>query len=274
MSACAFRAVVPARYASTRLPGKPLLDIEGVPMVIRVARQAQASGAAAVVVATDHVDIARIAHEHGVDVEMTAADHPSGTDRIAEVARKRGWSNDDIVVNVQGDEPLIEPARIAELAERLAAERDAAIATLCCPLTIFEDFINPNIVKVVLDHRQHALYFSRASIPYPRDAMHALQTTLPAEPYFQRALSGFTAKSTRRCETVRTPAQDASAADFAALAVCACTIAPCARALRISAIVPPEAVSKPCLFASASSSPPAAAQINPPRPRARRAAAR
>jgi 3-deoxy-manno-octulosonate cytidylyltransferase (CMP-KDO synthetase) len=181
MSAAPFRAVVPARYASTRLPGKPLLDIEGLPMVIRVARQAEASGAAAVVIATDHADIARVAREHAIDVEMTAADHPSGTDRIAEVARKRGWPGKDIVVNVQGDEPLIEPDRISGLAAALAAETDAAIATLCCPIAAFEDFTNPNVVKVVLDQRGHALYFSRASIPYPRDAMNANATSLPAD---------------------------------------------------------------------------------------------
>jgi len=177
----AFRAVVPARYASTRLPGKPLLDIEGLPMVIRVARQAELSGAAEVVIATDHSDIARVAKEHAVDVQMTSPDHPSGTDRIAEVARKRGWSGEDIVVNVQGDEPLIEPARIAGLAATLAAERDAAIATLCCAVTTIEDFTNPNIVKVVLDRRGHALYFSRASIPFPRDAMNAKTTALPGD---------------------------------------------------------------------------------------------
>lgn len=181
MHAAAFKAVIPARYASTRLPGKPLLDIEGVPMVIRVAHQAQASGAAAVVVATDHGGIAQAARAHAVDVEMTSPEHPSGTDRIAEVARKRGWSDEDIVVNVQGDEPLIEPELIAGLAATLAAERDAAIATLCCPIGALDDFTNPNVVKVVLDKRGHALYFSRASIPYPRDAMNAKATALPAD---------------------------------------------------------------------------------------------
>lgn len=181
MGAPAFKAVVPARYASTRLPGKPLLDIEGLPMVIRVARQAQASGAAAVVIATDHDGIAAAARDHSVDFEMTSSDHPSGTDRIAEVARKRNWSGDEIVVNVQGDEPLIEPTLISGLAASLATERDAAIATLCCPVTDMEDFANPNVVKVVLDKRCHALYFSRASIPYPRDAMNVRAKVLPAD---------------------------------------------------------------------------------------------
>jgi 3-deoxy-manno-octulosonate cytidylyltransferase (CMP-KDO synthetase) len=179
MPAPGFKVVVPARYASTRLPGKPLLDIEGVPMVVRVARQAQASGATEVIVATDHDGIAKVAHEHGIAARMTAADHPSGTDRIAEVARACGWTADDIVVNVQGDEPLIEPARIADLAATLAGETDAAIATLACPLREFSEFTNPNVVKVVLDKRGHALYFSRASIPYPRDTMNAGSGELP-----------------------------------------------------------------------------------------------
>lgn len=181
MRAPAFKVVVPARYASTRLPGKPLLDIEGVPMVVRVARQAHASGASEVIVATDHEGIAQVARAHGITARMTAADHPSGTDRIAEVARLCGWSADDLVVNVQGDEPLIEPALISGLAAKLAAETDAAIATLACPLSDFSEFTNPNVVKVVLDKRGHALYFSRASIPYPRDAMNAGSRELPAD---------------------------------------------------------------------------------------------
>jgi 3-deoxy-manno-octulosonate cytidylyltransferase (CMP-KDO synthetase) len=181
MQAAPFRVVVPARYASTRLPGKPLLDIDGVPMVVRVSRQAQASGAAEVIVATDHEDIARVAREHGIAAQMTAPDHPSGTDRIAEVARARGWSADDVVVNVQGDEPLIEPALVRGLSAKLAGDMDAAIATLACPLTTFDEFTNPNVVKVVLDKRGHALYFSRASIPYPRDAMSAHSPVLPPD---------------------------------------------------------------------------------------------
>lgn len=181
MPAPGFRVVVPARFASTRLPGKPLLDIEGLPMVVRVARQAQASGALEVIVATDHEGIARVAREHGIAARITAADHPSGTDRIAEIARACGWPADDIVVNVQGDEPLIEPERIADLAANLASETDAAIATLACPLREFSEFTNPNVVKVVLDKRSHALYFSRAGIPYPRDAMNANSGELPLD---------------------------------------------------------------------------------------------
>jgi 3-deoxy-manno-octulosonate cytidylyltransferase (CMP-KDO synthetase) len=177
----AFAVVIPARFASTRLPGKPLLDIGGLPMVVHVARRARASGARSVIVATDHVDIAQTVAGHGFDCQMTAADHPSGTDRIAEVARARGWRADEIVVNVQGDEPLIEPSLIAEVAATLAAAPDAAMATVCCALTEAREFTNPNIVKVVLDRRGYALYFSRAPIPYPRDAFAAGRTALPTE---------------------------------------------------------------------------------------------
>ncbi len=176
-----FVAVIPARFASTRLPGKPLLDIGGAPMVVQVARRARASGARAVVVATDHAGIAEAVAQHGFEAIMTAADHPSGTDRIAEVARARGWSNAQIVVNVQGDEPLIEPALIAEVAATLAAAPDAAMGTVCCPLTELAEFTNPNIVKVVLDRSGYALYFSRAPIPYPRDAFGSGAVVLPAQ---------------------------------------------------------------------------------------------
>jgi len=181
MAGLAFKVVVPARYASTRLPGKPLSDIEGLPMVVRVARQARASGASEVIVATDHPEIMAAATKHGFAAELTAADHPSGTDRIAEVARKRGWPDDEIVVNVQGDEPLIEPELIARLAGTLAEDTETAIATLCCPLEDMAEFVNPNVVKVVLDRRGYALYFSRASIPFPREAMSQASSTLPAE---------------------------------------------------------------------------------------------
>ena len=174
-----FKAVIPARFASTRLPGKPLLEIAGAPMVVHVARRAHASGAAEVVVATDHAPIAEAVRQHGFDVEMTSPDHPSGTDRIAEVARNRGWLPNDIVVNVQGDEPLIDPELIARVAAALASTHDAAIATVCCPLAEPADFTNPNVVKVVLDRAGYALYFSRASVPYPRDAFSSSMPALP-----------------------------------------------------------------------------------------------
>jgi 3-deoxy-manno-octulosonate cytidylyltransferase (CMP-KDO synthetase) len=177
----AFRVVIPARHASTRLPGKMLADISGRPMVVHVAERARASGATEVVVATDHADIAAAVSQHGFTAVMTRADHPSGTDRIAEVAAQRGYAPDAIVVNVQGDEPLIEPALISAAAQQLAGHGDAAIATLCCPIASAAEFTNPNVVKVVLDRNGYALYFSRAPIPYARDAFARGITALPRD---------------------------------------------------------------------------------------------
>lgn len=170
MSTPEFYAVIPARYASTRLPGKPLLDIAGKPMVVWVAERAQQSGAHEVVVATDDSRIADAVKSHGYAVAMTRADHVSGTDRIAEVVQQQGWADDAIIVNVQGDEPLIEGSLIIETAAQLANSKEAVMATACHAIYSKADFVNPNIVKVVLDTNGHALYFSRAPIPYPRDA--------------------------------------------------------------------------------------------------------
>ena len=165
-----FYVVIPARFASTRLPGKPLLDIAGKPMVAWVAERAHMSGARQVVIATDDQRIVDAAQHHGFLAVMTRLDHVSGTDRIAEVATHQGWADEAIVVNVQGDEPLIEAALIIEVATALANSKDAVMATACHAIQSKADFLNPNIVKVVLDMRGHALYFSRAPIPYPRDA--------------------------------------------------------------------------------------------------------
>ncbi len=165
-----FIVVVPARHASTRLPGKMLADIGGKPMVVHVADRARASGATEVIVATDHRTIADAVAAHGHTAVMTRTDHASGTDRIAEVAAQRGVAADAIVVNVQGDEPLIDPAHIAAAAQQLAAHSDAAIATLCCPLDEAAQLANPHVVKVVLDKNGYALYFSRAPVPYAREA--------------------------------------------------------------------------------------------------------
>lgn len=170
-----FKVVIPARYASSRLPGKPLLDIAGKPMVVRVAEQAVASGAEEVVIATDHERIRDVVEQHGYSVVMTRADHVSGTDRIAEVVELRGWAGDAIIVNVQGDEPLIEPTLIQDVANNLASHPEASMATACHSLHDTPSILNPNIVKVVLDNQGHALYFSRAPIPYPRDAFAANQ---------------------------------------------------------------------------------------------------
>jgi len=167
-----FKVVIPARYASTRLPGKPLLDIAGMPMVIRVAEQAKKSGTSEIVIATDFEKIMQAASEHNIEAVMTRIDHVSGTDRIAEVADKLNWQDDEIVVNVQGDEPLIDPQLINEVALTLAHSRDAVMATACHAIHDEANLLNPNIVKVVLDINGNALYFSRAPIPYPRDQVY------------------------------------------------------------------------------------------------------
>jgi len=176
----AFHVVIPARHASTRLPGKPLLPIAGKPMVVRVAERAAQSGAQQIWVATDHHAIASVVHEHGFKACLTKDTHASGTDRIAEVAEQHGWPDDTIVVNVQGDEPLIPPALIRAVAEHLHDHPECAIATACHTLHDEASLRNPNIVKAVLDKNGNALYFSRAPIPWPRDTF-AQQQPLPAE---------------------------------------------------------------------------------------------
>ena len=178
-AATAFKAVIPARYASSRLPGKPLADIAGSPMVVHVARRAQESGAGEVVVATDDARVQSAVAAYGIVVEMTDPAHPSGTDRIAEVALRRGWPDDTVVVNVQGDEPLIAPGLISGVAALLQTG-DADIATAAHPLHDIAQFMDPNVVKVVCDERGHALTFSRAPIPWPRDDFARDRTCLPA----------------------------------------------------------------------------------------------
>ena len=175
--AVTFKVVIPARYASTRLPGKPLLDIAGKPMVVRVAERALKSGASEIVIATDFEKIMQVAAQHNIKAVMTRVDHASGTDRIAEVAQQLNWADDEIVVNVQGDEPLIDPKLIQEVAAHLANSKDAknndiGMATACHAIHDEAALLNPNIVKVVIDNNGNALYFSRAPIPYPRDDVY------------------------------------------------------------------------------------------------------
>ncbi|WP_068977463.1 3-deoxy-manno-octulosonate cytidylyltransferase [Aeromonas sp. EERV15] len=163
-----FVVVIPARYASTRLPGKPLADIHGKPMVQHVVEKALQSGADRVIVATDDVRVQQALQTTGVEVCMTSPDHQSGTERLAEVCRHYGFAADTIIVNVQGDEPLIPPAIIRQVADNLAAAT-APMATLSVPIKDAEEAFNPNAVKVVTDKDGYALYFSRASIPWDRD---------------------------------------------------------------------------------------------------------
>lgn len=173
-----FTVIIPARLASTRLPNKPLADLGGKPMVVRVAERARLSGATRIVVATDHPDIEAACIAHGVEVCMTRADHPSGTDRIAEVAHKLGLGQDEVVVNLQGDEPLIDPRLLAATVDLIAP--GVPMATCAHPILDAADAFNPNAVKVVLDKNNRALYFSRATIPWHRDAFARSTGELPA----------------------------------------------------------------------------------------------
>ena len=164
-----FVVVIPARYASTRLPGKPLREINGKPMIEHVYRRGRESGARDVVIATDDERIAEAGERFGASVCMTGDQHRSGTERIAEVADLMDWHDETIVINLQGDEPAMPPTLIGQCAA-LLQESSADLATLASPLRSDADFGNPNVVKVVLDNNGFAIYFSRATIPYPRDA--------------------------------------------------------------------------------------------------------
>ncbi len=165
-----FSVVIPARYASSRFLGKPLADLAGKPMLQHVYERACESEAVRVIIATDDERIAHVAQNFGAEVCMTSGDHPSGTDRLQEVVHKLGFYADDIVVNVQGDEPLIPPRIINQVAHNLMALPMAGIATLSEPIETVDALLNPNVVKVVTDHQGMALYFSRAPIPWPRDS--------------------------------------------------------------------------------------------------------
>jgi len=209
-----YTAIIPARFASTRLPGKPLADIGGKPMVVRVAERARAAGATRVVVATDDARIVAAVEAQGFEACLTRGDHPTGTDRIAEAAQQLRLADETIVVNVQGDEPLLAPELIRAMAALLAARRDAAIATACHPITDPAEAWNPNVVKVVRDAQGYALYFSRATIPWAREAFaagRALPEGLPLYRHyglyayrvaFLRAFPGLAASPLERFEVL------------------------------------------------------------------------
>ncbi|WP_154103890.1 3-deoxy-manno-octulosonate cytidylyltransferase [Eikenella corrodens] len=173
-----FTVIIPARLASSRLPEKALVDIAGKPMVVRVAERAKLSEAQRIVVATDHTAIAAACSEYGIEAVLTGKQHTSGTARLAEAALLLGMADSDIAVNVQGDEPLIDPALINRTAELLGSS-SAQMATAAHPIADVAEFLNPNCVKVVLDQRRNALYFSRAPIAWPRDAFAETQAVLP-----------------------------------------------------------------------------------------------
>lgn len=178
----AFTVLIPARLASTRLPDKPLADIAGLPMIVRVAQRAAQSKARRVVVAADHASILQACERHGVQAVLTRPDHASGSDRLAEACEILQLDGQDPVVNVQGDEPLIEPGLIDAVATMLDANPHAAMSTAAHPIDAVADLTNPNVVKVVLDAQGMALYFSRATIPWSRDAFAAGVTALPPAP--------------------------------------------------------------------------------------------
>jgi 3-deoxy-manno-octulosonate cytidylyltransferase (CMP-KDO synthetase) len=165
----AFKVVIPARLGSTRLPRKVLKDIAGKPVVRHVWEAAQRAGAGEIVIATDSEEVRAACAAFGADVQMTSGQHQSGTDRVNEVARARNWDTSTIVVNLQGDEPLMPPALMRQAAQLLADDAGAQIASLCHAIDDVEDWLNPNIVKLVMDRHGYALYFSRAPIPWKRD---------------------------------------------------------------------------------------------------------
>lgn len=175
----AFYAIIPSRMKSTRLPEKPLKDIGGKPMVVRVAERALQSGAKDVMVATDHPDILAACEAHGVKAVLTSENHPTGTDRLAETVEKMGLPLGAIVVNVQGDEPLIPPEVISQVAQLLEDHPECDMATAAHPIDSIEEFMSPNVVKVALDNNNNAITFSRAPIPWPRDAFRENPDALP-----------------------------------------------------------------------------------------------
>lgn len=176
-----FRVIIPARYAATRLPGKPLVDICGKPMIQHVYERALESGAGQVVIATDSAQIEAAVKQFGGDVCLTAATHQSGTDRIAEVADTMGFAEEDIIVNLQGDEPLMPPAVIRQVADNLANNSLASMSTVCARINTAAELFDPHLVKVVKDKNDFALYFSRASIPWDRDAFASTTEVLPED---------------------------------------------------------------------------------------------
>ena len=194
-----FTVLVPARLASTRLPDKPLADIAGKPMVVRVAERAAHSGAARVVVAADDERILQACAAHGVAAVMTRSSHASGSDRLAEACEHLGLQGEDIVVNVQGDEPLIDPFLVRRCAELLAERGDCVMSTAAHPIADVADFVNPNVVKVVLDAAGRALYFTRAPVPWWRDGNAGGVSALPdPAPLRHLGLYGYRAAFLRR----------------------------------------------------------------------------
>ena len=181
-----FRIVIPARYASTRLPGKPLVDICGKPMIERVIDQAKKSNAEEVIVATDSSKIADAISSLDVRVCITRENHQSGTERLSEVIEQLGFSDDQILINLQGDEPMMPPVCLNQVADALGQDNDLKMATLCTPLSDIDELFDPHSVKVVRDINQYALYFTRAAVPWSRNNFSSTPRKLPQEQQYQR----------------------------------------------------------------------------------------
>ena len=187
--------VIPARFASSRLPGKPLLLIHGRPMILRVVDQAKkVAGFDDLCVATDDPRIAEVCQAEGVDVVLTNPEHPSGTDRLSEVARIKGWSADDVIVNVQGDEPLLPAQLVQQVTQLLIDNPQCSMSTLCEPIHQLDEFQRDSIVKVVMSNRNEALYFSRATIPYDRDGAKQAAATLHTQAFRHLGLYAYRVK--------------------------------------------------------------------------------
>lgn len=187
--------VIPARFASSRLPAKPLLLIHGRPMILRVVDQAKkVEGFDDLCVATDDERIAEICRAEGVDVVLTSPDHPSGTDRLSEVARLKGWAEDDIIVNVQGDEPLLPAKLVKQVSQLLVDNPNCSMSTLCEPISALDEFQRDSIVKVVMSKHNEALYFSRATIPYDRDGAKEKQQSMHSSAYRHLGLYAYRVK--------------------------------------------------------------------------------
>lgn len=196
-----FSVIIPARYGSSRLPGKPLLEIQGKPMVVRVLEQAQLSGAERVWVATDDERIAEVIVQAGGVVCMTRTDHTSGTDRLAEVVEQQQLRDEEIIINLQGDEPQMPASLIQQVAEDMEAHADAAVTTLYRPIVSGDELFDPNAVKVVTDEAGYALYFSRAPIPWDRESFATPERALPSSHYRHIGLYGYRAGFLRRYTT-------------------------------------------------------------------------
>ncbi|UIJ74690.1 3-deoxy-manno-octulosonate cytidylyltransferase [Acinetobacter sp. SH20PTE14] len=187
--------VIPARFSSSRLPGKPLLEIHGRPMILRVVDQAKkVAGFDDLCVATDDERIVAVCRAEGVDVVLTSTEHPSGTDRLSEVARIKGWASDDIIVNVQGDEPLLPAQLVKQVAQLLVDQPTCSMSTLCEPIHSLDEFQRDSIVKVVMSKHNQALYFSRATIPYDRDGAKQAEKTLHDQAFRHLGLYAYRVK--------------------------------------------------------------------------------